>query len=82
MHTLKDLLLKGLWAKMQTGSAAPISEQPQSLLLLKSIGKALQVKGFSRRNWTPIKIRIVSKLVSSFGTGSGSRTHTNLSTGT
>ena len=47
--------------KMQTGSAALVSEQLLSLLLLKSIEKALQIKGFAKRNWTPTVIRIVSK---------------------
>ena len=47
---------------------------PQSLISLKSIEEALQIKDFIKRNWTPIKIRIVSKLVSSYGGIGGSRT--------
>ncbi len=59
---------------MKTGSAALVSEQPQSLFSLKSIEKALQIKDFAKRNWTPIVIRIVSKLVSSYGGELGIRT--------
>ena len=35
-------------------------------------------KDFIKRNWTPIKIRIVSKLVSSYGGAGGIRTHGTL----
>ena len=59
---------------MQAGPAALISEQPQSLLSLKSIEKTLQNKDFAKRNWTPIVIRIVSKLVSGYGGPEGIRT--------
>ena len=59
---------------MKTGSAALVSEHPQSLFSLKSIGKALQIKDFAKRNRTPIVIRIVSKLVSSYGGPEETRT--------
>ena len=59
---------------MKTGSAALVSEQPQSLLSLKSIEKVLQIKDFAKRNRTPIVIHIVSKLVSSYGGPEGIRT--------
>ena len=42
---------------MQTGSAALVSEQLLSLLLLKSIEKALQIKGFAKRNWMKIAVK-------------------------
>ena len=51
----------------EKGSAATDFGAPQSLISLKSVKKALQIKDFAKRNWTPIKIRIVSKLVSSYG---------------
>lgn len=35
--------------------------------IVKKYRKALQIKDFIKRNWTPIKIRMVSKLVSSYG---------------
>ena len=59
---------------MKKGSAALVSEQPQSLLSLKSIEKALKIKDFAKRNRTPIVIRIVSKLVSGYDGPSGTRT--------
>ncbi len=37
--------------------------------IVKKYQKALRIKDFAKRNWTPIKIRIVSKLVSSYGAG-------------
>ena len=55
-------------------SAATVFRVPQSLISLKSIEEALQIKDFIKRNWTPIKIRIVSKLVSSYGGPEGIRT--------
>lgn len=45
-----------------------VSELPQSLLV-KKYRKSLVNRHYSKRNWTPIKIRIVSKLVSSYGAG-------------
>ena len=54
-------------------SAATFFGAPQSLISLKSVEKTLQIKDFIKRNWTPIKIRIVSKLVSSYGRGDGSK---------
>ena len=69
-----DLSLKGLPTKMKTGSAALVSEQPQSLLSLKRIEKALQIKDFTKRKRTPVVIRIVSKSVSGYGGDKGSRT--------
>ena len=58
----------------EKSSAATVFGVPQSLISLKSIEKALQIKDFVKRNWTPIKIRIVSKLVSSYGGDRGTRT--------
>ena len=58
----------------EKSSAATVFGVPQSLISLKSIEKALQIKDFVKRNWTPIKIRIVSKLVSSYGRGAKTRT--------
>ena len=55
----------------EKGSAVTVSGVPQSLISLKSIEKALQIKDFAKRNRTPIKIRIVSKLVSSYGADDG-----------
>ena len=37
--------------------------------------KTLQIGAFEKRNWTPASIRIVSKLVSSYGPSSAARTH-------
>ena len=37
--------------------------------IVKKYRRSLQIKDFAKRNWTPIEIRIVSKLVSSYGTG-------------
>ena len=51
----------------EKGFATTVFGTPRSLISLKSIEKALQIKDFAKRNWTPIKIRIVSKLVSSYG---------------
>ncbi len=62
-----DLLLKSVVGENEKGSAATVSGVPQSLISLKSIEKALQIKDFIKRNWTPTKIRIVSKSVSSYG---------------
>ena len=42
--------------------------------IVKKYRKALQIKDFAKRNWTPIKIRIVSKLVSSYGPSDRVRT--------
>ena len=69
-----DLSLKSIAGKNEKGSAATISESPQSLLSLKSIGKPLQIGAFAKRNWTPASILIVSKLVSSYGRGRKTRT--------
>ena len=55
----------------EKGSAATVSGTPRSLISLKSIEKALQIKDFIKSNRTPTKIRIVSKLVSGFGAGEG-----------
>ena len=55
-------------------SAATVFGAPQSVISLNSIEKALQIKDFVKRNWTPIKIRIVSKLVSGYGAPEGIRT--------
>jgi hypothetical protein len=55
----------------EKGSATTVFGTPRSLISLKSIEKALQIKDFAKRNWTPIKIRIVSKLVSSYGASDG-----------
>ncbi len=55
----------------EKGSAATVSGVPQSLISLNSIEKSLQIKDFIKRKRTPIKIRIVSKLVSGFGAGEG-----------
>ena len=71
-----DLSLKGVVGENEKGSAATVSGTPRSLISLDSIEKALQIKDFIKRNWTPIKIRMVSKLVSSYGAGGGTRTHT------
>ena len=62
----------------EKGSAAAVFGTPRSLISLKSIEKALQIKDFAKRNRTPIKIRIVSKLVSSYGGEDGIRTHVRL----
>ena len=35
----------------------------------------MQIGAFEKRNWTPASIRIVSKLVSSYGPSSAARTH-------
>ena len=69
-----DLSLKSTYKEKQTGSTVTISEPPQSLLSLKGIGNPLQIGAFAKRNWTPASIRIVSKLVSSYGGGEESRT--------
>ena len=57
------------------GSAATVSGTLRSLISLNSIEKALQIKDFVKRNWTPIKIRIVSKLVSSYGASADNGFH-------
>ena len=74
--TPPDLSLKNVMEENEKGSAATVSGTPRSLISLKSVEKALQIKDFIKRNWTPIKIRMVSKLVSSYGAGGGTRTHT------
>ena len=66
-----DLSLKGVMGENAKSSAATVFGAPQSLISLKSVEKTLQIKDFIKRNWTPIKIRIVSKLVSSYGWDSG-----------
>ena len=55
----------------EKGSAATVSGVPQSLISSNSIEKALQIKDFIKRNRTPIKIHIVSKLVSGYGARDG-----------
>lgn len=68
-----DLSLKGVMGENAKSSAATFFGAPQSLISLKSVEKTLQIKDFIKRNWTPIKIRIVSKLVSSYCRGDGSK---------
>jgi len=41
---------------------------------VKSYGKAVAIQRFSKRNWTPASIPMVSKLVSSYGGDEGIRT--------
>ena len=50
------------------GDHSSVAVEPISL---NSIGKPLQTGAFTKRNWTPASIRIVSKLVSSYGADDG-----------
>ena len=75
MCTPLDLSLKGVVGENEKGSAATVFRAPQSLISSNSIEKALQIKDFIKRNRTPIKIHIVSKLVSGYGRSDGIRTH-------
>ena len=50
------------------GAQHPLAQNAHPTdLSLKSIGKPLQIGAFTKRNWTPASILIVSKLVSSYG---------------
>ena len=73
MHTPRPFV-KRCYGRNEKGSVATDFGTPQSLISLNSIGKALQIRDFAKRNRTPIVIRIVSKLVSSYGRSAGTRT--------
>ena len=70
-----DLSLKCVVGENAKSSAATVFGAPQSLISLNSIEKALQIKDFAKRNRTPIKIRIVSKLVSGSGASADNGFH-------